>query len=225
MKFLIVNDDGYQAEGLKLLVDSIKSYGEVVVYSPFKCESAQSQKITIHKGIKVEEIELSNVEAYAVHGSTADCVRIGLFLNPDVDIVLSGINHGLNVGHDIYYSSTLAGIVQAGMQGYRGVAFSCDKNYDDVAGQIENVLSEVIGNNESYEPLINVNFPKATFKTSKGIKMTLGGQWHFENKFNIVDGLYFESNEIFDDMTIGTDNFELSQGYVSISNISLKRTY
>lgn len=225
MKILIVNDDGFEAEGIKLLVNKVKKYGDVVVFSPFKCESAQSQKITIKKGIKIESIDSFDVESYAVHGSTADCVRLGLYLHKDVDLVLSGINHGLNVGHDIFYSSTIAGVVQAGMQGYRAIALSCDRNYKDVEEQVEELLDEVILNNDKYEQIINVNFPKDKYKTNKGIKYTLGGNWHYKNDFVLKDGLYYESDQMFDDMTEGTDNFEVSNGYISISNISLKRTY
>lgn len=226
MKFLIVNDDGYKAEGIKILVEQAKKYGEVVVYSPFKCESAQSHKITIHTGIKVEKLDCYDVEAYTVHGSAADCVRLGLFLNPGTDLVLSGINHGLNVGHDIYYSSTISAVVEAGLQGYRGVALSCDKNYNDIKeNQLESILDEVVLNNKKYSPLINVNFPVAKYPKYKGIKQTLGGYWHYANKFDLRDGLYHESVEMIHDTTEGNDSFEANEGFVSITNISLTRTF
>lgn len=226
MKFLVVNDDGYQAEGIKLLVNNLKKYGDVVVYSPYKCESAQSHKITIKVGIKVERIDVFGVESYTVHGSAADCVRIGLFLHPDTTLVLSGINHGLNVGHDIYYSSTISAIVEAGMQGYRGVALSCDRNYDDIKNnQLESLLEEVVLNNDKYAPLINVNFPISKFTNNEGIKKTVGGKWHYANKFVLKNGLYFESDEIVTDEIENNDGYEVANGYVSISNITLQRTY
>lgn len=226
MKFLIVNDDGYQAEGIKILVNAAKRYGEVVVYSPFKCESAQSHKITIHTGLKVDKIDMFDVEAYTVHGSAADCVRIGLFLHPDTTLVLSGINHGLNVGHDIFYSSTISAIVEGGLNGYRGISFSCDKNYDDIRiNQLESILEEVIVNNNKYEPLMNVNFPSSNFSKYKGVKQTLGGYWHYANKFDLIDGLYHESVEMIHDTTAGNDSYEANEGFVSITNISLVRTY
>lgn len=226
MKILIVNDDGFKAEGIRLLVDKIKKYGEVIVYSPFKCESAQSHKITIHTGLKLESLDCFDVEAYTVHGSAADCVRLGLFNNPDIDLIVSGINHGLNVGHDIYYSSTISAIVEGGLHGYRGVALSCDKNYDDIRdNQIDVLLEEVILNNKNYEPLINVNFPKSNFKQNKGLKQTLGGNWHYANKFDLVDGLYHESIEMINDETEGNDAYEVAQGYISITNITLTRSY
>ncbi len=225
MKFLIVNDDGYKAEGLEIIVETIKKYGDVVVYSPYQCESAQSQKITIHKGIKVESVIVAGVDAYAVHGSTADCVRIGIFNNPDIDIVISGINHGHNMGQDIYYSSTIAGVMQAGLLGYRGVALSCDKNYQIVRNLIDEVVVEVILNNEKYNSWINVNLPSKSFDSIKGYKMTVAGERTFKNDFIINDNTYYEIDQMIDDLTSGTDSFEVSNGYVSISNLLLKRTF
>lgn len=226
MKILIVNDDGYQADGIRMLVDAAKKYGEVIVFSPAKCESAQSHKITIHSGLKIDRLDCFDVEAYSVHGSAADCVRLATFLHPDIDLVLSGINHGLNVGYDIYYSSTIAAITEAGLRGYRGVALSCDKNYEEIKNnQLDSILAEVVGKNNLYEPLINVNFPSSSFSNYKGIKTTLGGKWHYKNEFNIVDSLYFECDSMVNDDTEGVDSFECANGYVSITNVSLNRTY
>ncbi len=226
MKILIVNDDGYQATGLRILIEKAVQFGEVVVYSPFKCESAQSQKITIHKSIKVDKVCVSGVLVNAVHGSTADCVRLGVFDHPDIDLVLSGVNEGLNMGQDIFYSSTIAGVMQAGMFGYRGVALSYDKNYIALEKQLPGVLNEVVLNNSKYNDLINVNLPSAKYDMYKGFKMTIGGNREFENKFTIdKDNNYLETNVMIDDFTDGTDSGEVSKGYVSITNLSLKRTF
>lgn len=226
MKILIVNDDGYKAQGLKILIEEVQKVAEVIVFSPAKCESAQSHKITIHSGIKVEPINNLDVEGYLVHGSAADCVRVATFLNPDIDLVLSGINHGLNVGYDIYYSSTIAAITEAGLRGYRGVALSCDKNFDDVKNnQLESIVKEVVLNNSKYEPLINVNFPNSKYKEYKGLKHTIGGNWHYENKFELIDGVYHECTSMIQDNTEGVDSFECLNGYVSITNLTLNRTY
>lgn len=224
MKFLVVNDDGYKATGLKTLVQSLKHYGEVVVYSPSKCESAQGQKITIHKPIGVQKIDLCGVEAYKVEGSTADCVRLGVFTNPDIDLVVSGINEGLNVGQDIHYSSTIAGIMQAGLLGYRGVALSCDKNFDDVSAQLDPVIKEYIINNNNHHNLLNINFPSKEFKQNKGVKNTICGNRYFENKFTFNGTEYMESNIMVDDFSDGTDSGEVRKGYISVSKLTINKT-
>ncbi len=225
MKILIVNDDGYQANGIKMLIEEAVKYGEVVVYSPAKCESAQSHKITIKAGIRVEETNNLNVKAYIVHGSAADCVRIGLFEHSDVDIVLSGVNEGLNVGHDLYYSSTIAAVIQAGLCGKRGIAFSYDKNIEDIKPQLSELLSELITNNSEYNNLLNVNFPVSKYKSNLGIKFTLGGEQRYENEFIIKDGSYFEGINLIEDVNEMTDGYAVNNGYISITNLSLKRTF
>lgn len=221
MKVLVVNDDGYQAEGLRLLINHLKKFVEVVVYSPLKCESAQSQKITIHRGIKVDLIDGINV----VDGSTADCVRLGIFNHPDVDLVISGINQGLNLGQDIYYSSTIAGVMQAGLFGYKGVAFSCDKNYCDVSNYLDRIIEEFILNNNKYEQLINVNFPTKKHNNFLGIKQVKSGKRNFENKFTFENGVYYETDVMVDDFSDNTDSGECNKGFVSVSNLILERTY
>ncbi|MFI3329723.1 MAG: 5'/3'-nucleotidase SurE [bacterium] len=223
MKVLVVNDDSYEATGIKILVDALKKYVEVVVYAPSKCESAQGQKITIHKPIKVDKIDTFGVEAYKVDGSTADCVRLGIFNNKDIDLIISGVNQGLNIGQDIHYSSTIAGVIQAGLLGYRGVALSCDKNYDDVINQIDPIIEEYIVNNDKHHNLLNINFPSAKFKTYKGIKETVCGNRYFENEFTYNDGCYLESDIMVDDYTRGTDSGEVAQGYVSVSKLTINK--
>lgn len=225
MKILIVNDDGYMANGIKMLVDKAKKYGEVIVYSPYKCESAQSHKITIKTGIEIEEVSNLGVKAYAVHGSAADCVRVALFNDPNIDLILSGVNEGLNIGHDVFYSSTVAAISQAGLLGKRGIALSYDKNVEDVEPQLEALLDELILNNSKYSDLINVNFPIAKFKKAKGIKMTIRGEQSYGNSFDIINGAYFEKMDLIIDNTPGVDSEATNNGYISISNLSMKRTY
>ncbi len=225
MKVLVTNDDGYKSVALKELIKQLKKIVEVVVYTPAKCESAQSQKITIHKPIKVRKTKILSVETNVVYGSTADCVRLGCFDHPDIDLVISGVNTGLNLGQDIYYSSTISGVLQAGLLGYRGVALSCDKNYDVLGKQLKKLLKEVILNNNKYEPIINVNLPVAKYDDYLGLKFTIQGNRYFENKFTYEDGCYLESNIMVEDYTDGTDSGEVNKGYVSISNIQLQRTY
>lgn len=221
MKILIVNDDGYESLGLRMLIEKAVNYGSVIVYAPLKCESAQSQKITIHQSILVEYIDGINV----VHGSTADCVRLGLFDNPDVDLVLSGVNNGLNVGRDIYYSSTIAGVIQAGILGYKSVALSCDKNFDDICLYLDFILDELLKKENDYGDLLNVNFPVRKYKEYLGVKKTVAGKRMFENKFIVRDGRYHEIDNLIEDYTDGTDSGEVNKGFISVSRLSIDRTF
>ena len=115
MRILITNDDGIEGEGLRHLVNWARRLGEVVVAAPKVEQSAKSHTIEIHKSFEAKKVEyLPGVTAYAVDSSPADCVRLlVLGLEEHFDLVLSGINRGLNVGCDIIYSGTVGAIFEA----------------------------------------------------------------------------------------------------------------
>ena len=115
MKILITNDDGIQAEGIKVLVELAKQYGQVFVVAPYSNQSATSHKININCGFKAEEyFGFKDVKAYQIDSSPADCVRFAeYYLKIPYDIVFSGINSGFNLGFDMLYSGTVAGATEA----------------------------------------------------------------------------------------------------------------
>ena len=128
MRILITNDDGIQGEGLLHLVKWAQKLGEVVVAAPKVEQSAKSHSIQIHECFEVKQVDyLPGVTAYAVDSSPADCVRImTLGLKEKFDLVLSGINRGLNVGSDIMYSGTVAAVFEASALGLRAIAVSTE---------------------------------------------------------------------------------------------------
>ena len=128
MRILITNDDGIQGEGLLHLVKWAQKLGEVVVAAPKVEQSAKSHTIQIHDRFEVKKVDyLPGVTAYAVDSSPADCVRIlTLGLKEQFDLVLSGINRGLNVGSDIMYSGTVAAAFEASALGMKAIAVSTE---------------------------------------------------------------------------------------------------
>lgn len=126
MRILITNDDGIQGEGLKHLVNWARKLGEVVVAAPKVEQSAKSHTVEIHKSFEARKVEyLPGIEAYAVDSSPADCVRFMVMgLRQQFDLVLSGINRGLNVGADIMYSGTVAAVFEAEALGMKAIAVS-----------------------------------------------------------------------------------------------------
>ncbi|MGI8432059.1 MAG: 5'/3'-nucleotidase SurE [Chthoniobacterales bacterium] len=122
MKFLITNDDGIDADGLATLATAARAHGETVVVAPAGPQSGVSHAVTWHGGVRIESLE---PEHFAIHGTPADCTRLGLLhLAPDAGWVLSGINHGANLGADVYYSGTVAAVREAVLHGWPGIAFS-----------------------------------------------------------------------------------------------------
>ncbi len=122
MKFLLSNDDGIDAPGLAELLTAARDFGETIVVAPAGPQSGMSHAVTWDKGVHLEE---RGADRFAVHGTPADCARLGLLrVAPDARWVLSGINEGGNLGADVYYSGTVAAVREAVLHGWPGIAFS-----------------------------------------------------------------------------------------------------
>jgi 5'-nucleotidase len=122
MKFLVTNDDGIEAAGLRALLAVAQSCGEPIVVAPAAPQSGVSHSVTWYDGVRIEP---RGDARFAIHGTPADCTRLGLLhLVPDAKWVLSGINHGANLGADVWYSGTVAAVREALLHGWPGIAFS-----------------------------------------------------------------------------------------------------
>ena len=122
MKFLLTNDDGIDAAGLGALVNAVAAFGESVVVAPADAQSGVSHRVTWQEGVRIER---RDEKRYAIHGTPADCVRLGLLkVAPDAKWILSGINHGANLGADVHYSGTVAAVREAVLHGWPGIAVS-----------------------------------------------------------------------------------------------------
>ena len=122
MKFLVTNDDGIDAAGLAALVSAVEDLGEPIVVAPAGPQSGVSHRVTWHEGVRIEQ---RDKRTYAIHGTPADCVRLGLLkVIPDAKWILSGINHGANLGADVHYSGTVAAVREAVLHGWPGIAVS-----------------------------------------------------------------------------------------------------
>src|SRR5690606_19674244 len=121
MRLLLVNDDGIHAEGINKLAMELEKKHEVTIVAPNDERSAQSHALTLRKPLIVKEVKLEGIKsrAYSVSGTPADCVRIALdqLIKEPVDLVISGINKGLNVGMDVLYSGTVSAAIEANLYG------------------------------------------------------------------------------------------------------------
>lgn len=228
MKILITNDDGIFSEGLALLVEKAKKYGEVTVVAPKEEQSAKSHTINIRTGIECKKVDLfDGITSYYIDSSPGDCVRFAYYgLKLDYDIVFSGINKGLNLGEDIMYSGTCAAIFETESTGRKGIAFSCDKDsfegaikyFDDVMNYF--FENELLEKNSIY----NVNFPKI----SKGINITRQGGCNFDTFFESSDGkIYFQKGiPTFENSKekLYLDTASIMNGYISITPLTSDRT-
>jgi len=163
MKFLITNDDGIEAEGLEALLQATRGLGESVVVAPAAPQSGVSHAVTWHDGVRIEP---RGENSFAIHGTPADCTRLGLLhLVQDADWILSGINHGANLGADVYYSGTVAAVREALLHGWPGIAFSHYRktgvpfDWPRATEWIRPILSDLLARPRESGVFYNVNLP------------------------------------------------------------------
>jgi 5'-nucleotidase len=163
MKLLLSNDDGIDAPGLAALLEATKQIGEAVVVAPAGPQSGVSHMITWESAVLLEK---RAERRFAIHGTPADCTRLGLLrIEPEANWVLSGINHGGNLGADIYYSGTVAAVREAVLHGWPGIAFShyvrsgVELDWSRASGWVARLLPELLGRPPGTGAFYNVNLP------------------------------------------------------------------
>lgn len=163
MKLIVTNDDGIEAEGLQTLVRLASQWGEVVVVAPAEPQSGVGHQMTTDRPIRVDKL---TAERYRIWGTPADCSRLALSsLAPDADWVLSGINHGGNLGVDVYESGTVAAAREAAIQGCKAVALSHytvkDRavNWPLAAERLQPILANLLHETLEAGYFLNVNLP------------------------------------------------------------------
>ena len=163
MKFLVTNDDGIDAAGLEALVNAARTLGDPVVVAPAGPQSGVSHAVTWHLGVRIERRDDGRV---AIHGTPADCTRLGLLhVVPDAKWILSGINHGGNLGADVYYSGTVAAVREAVLHGWPGIALShyrksgVDYDWPRATRWITPILADLLARRVDAGFFYNVNLP------------------------------------------------------------------
>ena len=163
MRIPITNDDGVYSPGIAALAHVAAAFGEVRVVAPDVEMSSASSSITSSRPVTYKRTPLPGIDAYRVNGTPADCVTLGVSLWEKVDLVLSGINIGANLGNAIWHSGTLAGAKQAALLGLRGIALSApatdreQPSFDMLKPWAAKVLELLLAAPEL--KLVNVNFP------------------------------------------------------------------
>jgi len=172
MKILVSNDDGYLATGINVLADALSEIADVVVVAPDRNRSAASNSLTLQDPLRISRVAENR---YRVNGTPSDCVHLALtgFLDEEPDLVVSGINHGANLGDDVIYSGTVAAAVEGRFLGYPTIAVSLvghRMQHFDTAARIATELVQRL----EREPLpsefiFNVNVPDRPYDELTGI--------------------------------------------------------
>lgn len=231
-QILITNDDGVNASGIIRLAAAARKYGEVWVVAPDFQRSGASHSINLHDSIDVHEAEfpVPDVKAFAITGTPADCVRLGvLSIMPEKpDIVLSGINFGYNAGSDVQYSGTVGAAMEAVFQKIPAIAFSEGTNdgYIITDMYLESILDELIDTPYVPDEIMNVNFPTCKPEELKGIlrNRTVSRGCIYRDHYTceeLADGgrRYMVAGEYNEDVEDGTDLRALSDKYISIGKV------
>ncbi|MEG1393352.1 MAG: 5'/3'-nucleotidase SurE [Christensenellaceae bacterium] len=251
MRILITNDDGIFARGIIELAKCLKKEHDVTVVAPDRERSASSHSLTMDLPLTVKKIDIAEyngIEAYKVTGTPVDCVKIGLsnIMKEPVDLVLSGINHGGNIGTDIAYSGTVNAALDACMVGIPAIALSqiMSKHSEDLEELFRNTseifaeLLKQIDLSELKEYIYNINFPET--EAIKGLKVCAQGISKYDETFEkridpMGRGYYWISGEltksVYNEENL-TDAKYIHEGYITVSplkwniteNIQLKNT-
>lgn len=231
MRILISNDDGYHADGIIQLAKSLSEIAEVIVVAPSENKSAASSSLTIGKPLKPIQIE-KNV--YAIDATPSDCVHLALcgFIKESIDLVVTGINFGANLGDDVIYSGTVAGAIEGRFLGLPSIAISLaswECKHFETAGNVAKLLVNQIDKAPlASNTIINVNVPDIPMSEIKGIKSTRLGNRH-KSEPSIQDlkdqSLYWiGENGKEADNGEGTDFYAVSNNYVSVTPLQIDLT-
>ena len=226
MRILITNDDGKNAEQLPPLIEFCKSLGDVFVVVPKHEQSGKSHGIELHKPFEAIKETKYGVTFWSVDSTPADCVRFAILgLQEKFDLVISGVNRGLNLGVDMIYSGTVSAACEASNLGVKAISLSVSpENYDIATKELPNVFNYIFENDLlNKHGLYNVNVPN----DPKGFKFThQGGPYYSDDFAHIGNNMYmpcgkcvYKSSE---DTSIDTD--AVMRGYVSITPITVDKT-
>ena len=150
VRILIVNDDGIYSPGIAALTQVARRFGEIRVVAPDVEQSSAGHAITATRPVRSRPTRIfDGIDAYRVNGTPADCVALGIFQWQDVDVVLSGVNLGSNLGNATWHSGTLAAAKQATLLGIRGIALSApasdeEPNFEPLSPWLDKVLEMLL---------------------------------------------------------------------------------
>lgn len=238
VRILLTNDDGIFAPGLRAIYEELTRLGSVEVVAPAAEQSGVGLSVTyLHPLLVDEELRDGRHWGWAVAGSPADCVKLGMleYCKPEPDLVVSGINSGMNAGINVLYSGTVAGAIEGAFYGVPSIAVSASTNrppdYARAARIAVPLIQQLVERGLDSGDLWNINIPENRPDYPRGVKMTtLSVRRHvdvMERRLDPRGRPYFWSgldpleNHL---MTPGTDVRELADGYVTLTPLDFDIT-
>ncbi|MCK4993535.1 MAG: 5'/3'-nucleotidase SurE [Candidatus Omnitrophica bacterium] len=237
MRILLTNDDGINAQGLyELYLRLVKSY-DVSVCAPDAEKSAIGHAITLNTPLRIKKV-LKNKKfyGYSVDGTPADCVKIAVrsILKGKPQLIISGINHGQNLGSDIMYSGTVSAATEGTILGIPSIAVSLatykNHNFDFTADLVSSMVKKIKKKGLPSRTLLNVNVPSIKKNMIKGVMVTKQGKSLYQENFVKRDdprgnSYYWLSGKVkWLTKPAGSDIKAIEDGYVSITPLKFDLT-
>jgi 5'-nucleotidase len=233
MKILVSNDDGYLAKGINVLTEALDQVADVAVVAPDQERSGASSSLTLKDPLRVSEIAPNR---YKVDGTPADCVHLALtgYLDYEPDLVISGINHGANLGDDVIYSGTVAAAMEGRFLGLPSIAVSLVGNnpmyFDTAAIILIKLILKIQQAPLDSDVVLNLNVPNVPISKLKGIKATRLGFRHKSEQ--ILKDMDPYGRPIYwvgpagegQDEGEGTDFHAIEQGFASVTPLKVDLT-
>jgi 5'-nucleotidase len=230
VNILISNDDGVYAEAMWVLARELNQLAQVTIVAPDREQSAVGTAVSLRKPLRVQKIHplYSGIKAFSVEGTPSDSVivALGKIATEKVDLVVSGINQGSNLGEDVLISGTVGAALAAYLRGFPSIAVSSgiwDDAFLEGVAQFARLLAKrVLAVSWTHKLFLNVNFPDLPLSKVKGVKATsLAGQSHVNTVEEGHDGkqaYYMLMRQSLNrEVAKNTDIWAIGQGYISIT--------
>jgi 5'-nucleotidase len=234
MHFLISNDDGINARGIRVLSERMQAFGRVTIVAPDQNRSGASNSLTLENPVRVHELD---DDVIMVNGTPTDCVHIALtgLLDKDPDIVLSGINDGANLGDDVIYSGTVAAAMEGRFLGLPAIAVSLvfkhrAEHFESAAEAVARLVERLREDPLPADTILNINVPDLPWSEIRGFEVTRLGYRHRAEpvvKMNDPRGrpmYWIGPAGKGQDAGPGTDFDAIRRGFISITPIHVDLT-
>ena len=228
MNILVTNDDGIYSPGLEALAEAAREFGTVHVVAPDVEQSSMGHAVTHVRPLRMRRTHVRDLVGLRVNGTPADCVTLGCHLHESIDVVLSGVNLGPNIGNAMWHSGTLAAAKQAALLGLRGIAFSTlaeadEPDFELLRPHLRDTLALLLPLGDL--TLLNVNLPERP----QGIAWTSQSVRHYDGR--VVPGHdpmgrehYWVTVRPIEEVEEGTDRWAMQNGLITITPLRLDLT-
>ncbi|TMQ63334.1 MAG: 5'/3'-nucleotidase SurE [Candidatus Eisenbacteria bacterium] len=233
MNILITNDDGIHAPALIPLERELSQLGRVTVVVPDRDQSATSHSLTLHRPLRIHRHDSGR---FSIDGTPTDCVLIAYhgLLDHRPDLVVSGINHGPNMGEDVFYSGTVAAAIEGAMQGAPSIAASLagrePNDFVDASHFVRRLSAEMLRRKFAGKRVLNVNLPPLPWSSILGVQLTrLGTRVYSDALIEKVDPrgrayYWIGGQDPVWERQPGTDFSAVTEGYISVTPLALDLT-